>query len=178
MQEGVGLVWGYIVPLSSGLPSSIKKKLKGRSCQESWYSWMITSHFSHLDSGLAFCQIVLYHVFMNRYRKYEGDSLYRVLKFQLVRILWRFEISQKYTFSFRQPIYVPTFKYFLVPTAQWNFLHRFLSSIPPDVLELFSKYQIFFGKLALFCVTDMEHFCDQYNFILPAFKYLRVATTQ
>ena len=39
-------------------------------------------------------------------------------------------------------------------TTQWNFLHIFLSSIPPVFLGFISKCQIFFEKLALFRVRD------------------------
>ena len=35
--------------------------------------------------------------FMNRCRQYEEDAVYRVSKFQLVRILWPFEIGRKWT---------------------------------------------------------------------------------
>ena len=43
--------------------------------------------FFHLDYGLAFSTIVSVHVFMKRYRQFEEDRVYRVSKFQLVRIL-------------------------------------------------------------------------------------------
>ena len=68
---------------------------------------------------------------------------------------------------FVKPAYVPTFKSFLAVTAQWNFLHSFLSSILPDVLGFISKLQIFVEKLALFRVRGLgTFFCDQYNFIV------------
>ena len=71
---------------------------------------------------------------------------------------------------------VPAFKYLRVTTAQWNFLHRFLSVIPCNAFGLILKFRIFFEKLALFRVSDLELFCDQYSSIVPAFKYLRVTT--
>ena len=49
------------------------------------------------------------------------------------------------------------------------YLHYFL---------LILKFHIFFGKPTLFRVRDLEHFCDQYSFIVPTYNYLRVATTQ
>ena len=38
------------------------------------------------------------------------------------------------------PNILPIYEYFLVITAQWNFLHSFFSSIPPDVLGLILKF--------------------------------------
>ena len=73
---------------------------------------------------------------------------------------------------------LPNFKYFLVVTAQWKFLHSFLSSMPPNVLGFISKFQIFFRKLALIRVRDLEYFCDQYSSIVPTFNYIRVTTVQ
>ena len=72
--------------------------------------------------------------------------------------------------------YVPTFKYFLVVTALWNFLYSFLSSIPRNIFGFHLKFQIFFGKLTLFHVRVLEHFCDHYSSIVPTFVYLRVTT--
>ena len=63
-------------------------------------------------------------------------------------------------------------------TAQWNFLDRFFSSIPPNFVGFISKFQIFFWKLALFRVRDMEIFQDQYSSIVPNLNYLRVTTAQ
>ena len=91
-------------------------------------------HFSHHDSGLAFSQIVLIHVFMNRYRQY---GFYDSFK------LGKNEPRTGISFSFRRT-YVQTFKYFLVVTAQWNFLYIFLASIPPNILGFILKFQIFF----------------------------------
>jgi len=137
-------------------------------------------------------------------------------------------------FSCRQ-IYVPTFKYFLVVTVQWNFLHNFLTSMQCfwiyfEIQNIFSKNLHFvvcvrnletflwsvqfncsdfelsssgyssmkfctqhvftytsdffldlfrnskYFSITLFCVSDFEHFCDQYSSIVPTFNYLRVAT--
>ena len=44
-------------------------------------------YFFHLNYGLAFSQIVLFYVFMNRYLKYEEDLVYRVSKFELAGML-------------------------------------------------------------------------------------------
>ena len=81
-----------------------------------------------------------------------------------------------FSLSFRQAN-IPTLKYFLVVAAELNFLHSFLS-IPPDVLGLILKFQIFFEKLALFHARELDHICDQYSSIVPIFDYLRVATVQ
>ena len=54
-------------------PPPPPKKTQMRSCQESYHSRTITRHFSHHDSGPAFSQIVLFRVFMNKYRQYEED---------------------------------------------------------------------------------------------------------
>ena len=57
---------------------------------------------------------------------------------------------------------------FQVVTAQWNFLHGFLSIIIPDVLLSISKFQLFFEKNLHFSVSGT------YNIF--AFNYLRVAS--
>jgi len=49
---------------------------------------------------------------------------------------------------YRLLIYLP------VTTAQWNFLHSFLSSIPRNVFWFILKFKIFFEKLALFRVRN------------------------
>ena len=70
-------------------------------------------------------------------------------------------------FSFRQT-YVPTFiKYFLVVMVQWNFLYSFISSMPRNCFGSILKFKTFFDKLSLFCVTELEHFSDQYSSIVP-----------
>ena len=79
--------------------------------------------------------------------------------------------------SFRQT-YVSTFKYFLAVTAQWNFLHRFLSLISRNIFEFISRFKIFFEKLVLFRVRDLDYFCAQYSSIVLTFNYLWVATVQ
>ena len=73
--------------------------------------------------------------------------------------------------------YVPTFKYILhlntFYTAQWNFLHSFLSSVPLDVFGFIFKFQMFFEKLALF--RGLGTFLRSVQF---HFNYLQVVTAQ
>ena len=51
--------------------------------------------------------------------------------------------------------------YFLVVTAQWNFIHSFLSSIPLNVTEFISKFLIVFEKHAFFRGRDLNFFLPQ-----------------
>ena len=50
------------------------------------------------------------------------------------------------------------FKYFLVVTAQWNFLHSFLSSIPEIFLDVFRISKYFSIKLVPILVWDFRTF--------------------
>ena len=73
---------------------------------------------------------------------------------------------------------VPIFNFIRVATAQWNFIHSFLSLILCDVFGFISEFQIFFKNLVLFRIKDLEHFSNQYSSIVPTFSYLWVATAQ
>ena len=71
-----------------------------------------------------------------------------------------------------------SFTYFLVATAQWNFIHGFLSSIPPDFSNLFLNSKYFSKKLHISVLWTWNFFCDQYSFMFPTFNYLQVATVR
>ena len=69
--------------------------------------------------------------------------------------------------------------YRLASTFQWSQLNEiFYAASSPDVLGLFSKFQIFFSpKTGIFLYKVLKHFCDQYSSILPTltvFEWLQL----
>ena len=63
-----------------------------------------------------------------------------------------------------------------VVTAQWNFLHSFLTLILRNAFECILKFRLIFINLPLFRVRDLELLCDQYSFTVPTFNYSQIIT--
>ena len=72
--------------------------------------------------------------------------------FRNSKYIWKKLNTSLKDFRYRYSFIIQSLEYFLVVTALFNLVHRFLLSMSRNVLEFISKFQIVFGKHAIFRV--------------------------